>query len=109
MTCPHQTTEGTTIHCALAGNQFAGPTMPNYPCTACQSEWTDGPPTADTLTPTLRSLMGVFEQPWDESQPSRGLGDTISKLTKRLGIKRKGCRCGKRQAALNRLVPYRRV
>ena len=41
---------------------------------------------------------------------SRGLGDTIAKLTKRLGIKRKpGCGCGKRQAALNRLVPYRGI
>ena len=111
MICPHQTAnENGTIHCAVAGNQFAGPTMRNYPCTACQAEWTDGPPTAETLTPTLRSLMGVFDPPWDESQPSRGLGDTIAKLTKRLGIKKKpGCGCGRKQAFWNRVLPYKRV
>lgn len=43
--------------------------------------------------------------PWDTSQPSRGLGDTIAKLTTALGVK--PCNgCKDRQQALNQLVPY---
>jgi len=37
---------------------------------------------------------------------SRGLGDTIAKATKAVGIKPCGG-CKKRQAALNKLVPYK--
>jgi len=38
--------------------------------------------------------------------PSRGLGDTIAKFTKVLGIKK--CRgCKKRQKLLNKLFPYK--
>jgi hypothetical protein len=44
-------------------------------------------------------------KPWDPSQPSRGLGDTIAKVTTAVGIRRCGG-CKKRQAQLNRLVPY---
>ncbi len=53
-------------------------------------------------------------KPWDVSQPSRGLGDVIAKVTHATGIDRlvkavtgaKGCGCGKRQAALNSAVPF---
>jgi hypothetical protein len=38
--------------------------------------------------------------------PSRGLGDTIAKLTRKLGIKPCGG-CKKRQKRLNELFPYR--
>ena len=41
-----------------------------------------------------------------DSLPSRGLGDTIAKATKAVGIKPCGG-CKKRQAALNKLVPYK--
>ena len=47
---------------------------------------------------------------------SKGLGDTIEKITKATGIKKvvqtinkatgKGCGCGKRKENLNRLFPY---
>jgi len=37
---------------------------------------------------------------------SRGLGDTIARLTRRFGIKPCGG-CKKRQASLNKLWPYR--
>ena len=37
--------------------------------------------------------------------PSRGLGDTVAKITKAVGIKPCGG-CKKRQGKLNRLVPY---
>lgn len=40
-------------------------------------------------------------------QSSRGLGDTVAKITSKLGIKKtEDCGCDKRQAVLNRLVPY---
>lgn len=41
-----------------------------------------------------------------EPKKSRGLGDTIAKLTKAVGIKSCGG-CKKRQEALNKLVPYK--
>ena len=39
--------------------------------------------------------------------PSRGLGDTIAKITRKLGIKPCGG-CKRRQKKLNKLFPYRR-
>ena len=42
-------------------------------------------------------------------QSSRGLGDTIANVAKKLGFKQtEGCGCQKRQEALNRLVPYQK-
>ena len=51
-----------------------------------------------------------------EKNKSKGLGDTIEKITKATGIKKvvdtvaktvnKDCGCGKRQETLNRLFPY---
>ena len=38
--------------------------------------------------------------------PSRGLGDSIAKVTSKMGIKKCGG-CRKRQKKLNRLLPYR--
>ena len=48
---------------------------------------------------------------------SRGLGDTIEKITRATGVKRavdriskatgKDCGCGKRKATLNRVFPYK--
>ena len=48
--------------------------------------------------------------------PSRGLGDTVAKVTRVTGIKSvvdkvskvtgKDCGCGKRRDALNRMFPY---
>ena len=50
------------------------------------------------------------------TQPSKGLGDTIEKLTTVTGVKKvvetvakvagKDCGCGKRRDALNRAFPY---
>lgn len=40
-------------------------------------------------------------------EPSAGLGDTIAKATKAIGIKPCGG-CKKRQAKLNKLVPYKK-
>ena len=51
-----------------------------------------------------------------EKNKSKGLGDTIAKITKATGIKKvvdtvakstgKDCGCDKRQEALNRFFPY---
>ena len=51
-----------------------------------------------------------------ENKKSKGLGDTIAKITKATGIKKvvdtvakaagKDCGCSKRQENLNRLFPY---
>lgn len=50
------------------------------------------------------------------TQPSKGLGDTIEKITTATGIKKvvetvakvtgKDCGCGKRRDALNRAFPF---
>lgn len=61
---------------------------------------------------------GSQESQWNPSQPSRGLGDTIAKVTHAIGldvvaesivkaVTGKGCGCKKRQAVLNAAVPYR--
>jgi hypothetical protein len=55
------------------------------------------------------------ERPWDVTQPSRGLGDVVAKITHATGIDKlvkaatgkKGCGCAKRQAALNAAVPFK--
>lgn len=51
-----------------------------------------------------------------QNQPSKGLGDTIEKITTATGIKKvvhavskatgKDCGCNKRRDALNRAFPY---
>ena len=51
-----------------------------------------------------------------ENKKSKGLGDTVAKITKATGIKKvvvavskvtkKPCNCGKRKENLNRLFPY---
>ncbi len=51
------------------------------------------------------------------SEKSKGLGDTVAKVTQLTGIKSvvdtvskkmgKDCGCGKRQDTLNRIIPYR--
>ena len=53
-----------------------------------------------------------------EKNKSRGLGDSIQKITKATGIKKvvdavskitkKPCNCGKRQEALNKAFPYKK-
>jgi len=51
--------------------------------------------------------MSKIKHPRPASKPgkSRGLGDTVKKVTDKLGIKQCGG-CKKRQETLNRLVPY---
>ena len=67
----------------------------------------------------MQSLYGAianYKLNYMEKNKSKGLGDTIAKITKSTGIKKvvdtvakaagKDCGCGKRQDTLNRLFPY---
>jgi|TARA_R100001463_G_scaffold36478_1_gene78733 hypothetical protein len=67
----------------------------------------------------MQSLYGAianYKSYYMEKKKSKGLGDTVAKITKATGIKKivetvskavdKDCGCGKRQETLNRLFPY---
>ena len=67
----------------------------------------------------MRSLYGAivnYKLNYMEKKKSKGLGDSIEKITKATGIKKvvdtvskvvkKDCGCGKRKDTLNRLFPY---
>ena len=65
----------------------------------------------------MRSLYGaIVNYKSNYMEKSKGLGDSIEKFTKTIGIKKvvdtvskvtkKPCNCGKRQDTLNRLFPY---
>jgi len=67
----------------------------------------------------MRSLYGAianYKLNYMEKNKSKGLGDTVAKITKATGIKKvvnavskatgKDCGCNKRQDTLNRLFPY---
>ena len=43
-----------------------------------------------------------------KKEESKGLGDTVKKITEKMGIRQCGA-CKKRQEALNRLVPYKKA
>ena len=67
----------------------------------------------------MQSLYGAianYKLYYMEKEKSKGLGDTVAKITKATGIKKvvdtvakavdKDCGCNKRQDTLNRLFPY---
>ena len=67
----------------------------------------------------MQSLYGAianYKLYYMEKKKSKGLGDTVAKITKATGIKKvvdtvakavdKDCGCDKRQDTLNRLFPY---
>ena len=67
----------------------------------------------------MQSLYGAianYKFNYMEKKESKGLGDTIAKITKATGIKKvvdtvakatgKDCGCDKRKDTLNRLFPY---
>lgn len=74
------------------------------------------PVAGQTLRTRMMAFRGVeveghlFEcplgNPWID-EPSRGLGDTIAKATKAIGIKPCG-RCRERQKLLNKVLPYKK-
>mgnify|MGYP003117787156 FL=1 len=67
----------------------------------------------------MQSLYGAianYKLYYMENKKSKGLGDTVAKITKATGIKKvvdtvakatgKNCGCNKRQETLNRFFPY---
>lgn len=55
----------------------------------------------------MEELQKLREQEWDASgRVSKGVGDTIKKVTDTLGIKQCGG-CKRRQALLNQMFPYK--
>ena len=76
-------------------------------CTSCRDR--DKGRSFRTSVLQIRGIEGVkvdFECPKNKPWKSRGLGDTIAKVTKAVGIKPCGG-CKARQAKLNALVPYK--
>jgi len=56
-----------------------------------------------------KSLSELFDEAIADEARIRGLGDVVARTLSAVGIRKKrGCGCGKRQAALNRLVPFRK-
>lgn len=72
------------------------------------------PPLQMKMTVKFGEQAGPVEKEWDVSQPSRGLGDVVKKITHATGIDKvveavvgkKGCGCNKRQESLNQMVPF---
>ena len=69
----------------------------------------------------MQSLYGAianYKLYYMENNKSKGLGDTVAKITKATGIKKvvdtiseatgKDCGCGKRKEALNKAFPYKK-
>ncbi len=63
---------------------------------------------AEIRSQGLRKIVNELEsrQERQSADVSRGLGDTIAKATKAVGIKPCGA-CKKRQALLNKMIPYK--
>ena len=100
---------------SIGHDAVVGPEMVNYPCGKCTAGWVDGvPPALDDKTTWPKHLLvidrmfgGPASNGVQRTPNPRGLGDTIAIGLAAIGVrKRKGCGCGKRQAWLNRLVPY---
>ena len=65
------------------------------------------PETSDFKCDICGLLLKDVVQPVTHNCKSRGLGDTVAKITKRFGVQPCG-KCKERQAKLNDLVPYKR-
>jgi hypothetical protein len=62
-----------------------------------------------TLPGGVEDFECPYGRPWNGEQPKgpvRGLGDVVAAVTKAVGIRPCGG-CAKRQAALNKLVPFK--
>lgn len=74
----------------------------------CERHRMQKTPALVRLCQTRPDYFALWEKrtEWTVDQPSRGLGDTATKVAHALGISQcAGCK--KRQATLNQLVPYR--
>jgi hypothetical protein len=79
----------------------------NEACECKQAGWCERH--KRTKGPTLFRLCqerADYREMWDQQVKSRGLGDTLTKVFKAVGIKPCGG-CKERAALLNKLVPYK--
>ncbi len=80
----------------------------------------EGDPGGQIVTVTAgqtQSAEFAASPEWTPDQPSRGLGDTVAKITRATGLDRlahaytrvtgRDCGCGRRQTELNRRFPRR--
>jgi len=86
---------------------------------ATLTEWLNGETDSGLPLPlakvnAYRERHGLEPQRTDQPVRSRGLGDTIAKITHATGIDRAvkavtggGCGCAKRQKLLNEIFPYK--
>ena len=69
----------------------------------------EGYTTFDMLWRTHKRPVTAPDTRWDVTQPSRGLGDTVAKLTAAVGIQRiigECAGCLGRQEKMNKVLPY---
>ncbi len=88
----------------------------------CRGDRPDVPIDGKNSVNAYRKLWGLHplgQQPWDVTQPCRGLGDVVAKITHWTGLDKvanylfpvttanpQGCGCGKRQEDWNQAVPF---
>lgn len=52
------------------------------------------------------SIAGGNTEPRKHVKRKRGLGDTVAAVLAVFGIRKRNCKCDKRQSFLNRIFPY---
>ncbi len=92
-------------------HRLAANRRPTYETEARNCGTIDGDSiTFDRDSECFKKLLEAKEadKPKIDAAPSRGLGDTIAKITSAVGIKPCGG-CAKRRAILNKIVPYKQT
>jgi hypothetical protein len=91
----------------LICDQYEGPERTDEFCSAVL-----GVPVVDRTAYPADTPPEDLPEPSEEydvnSNPSRGLGDSAKKFIQKMGVKKQCGGCKKRQAMLNRLVPYKK-
>lgn len=102
ITCPNATVlSRTAVQCSLLPD---GKRINRRVCVDCQAQWqSNNPPTRDTMPPALVQIAASFVP---VGARSRGLGDTIARITDAVGIAKCGG-CASDQDFLNKMVPYK--
>jgi len=85
--------------------------MSHAHCGACRAkdggrQWRESLANAFELPPDAPDFTCPHGRPWGYIPPSKGVGDTIAKITSAVGIKPCGG-CKKRRAKLNEMFPYK--
>ena len=98
------------VSCRLCDITVRREGVTNSVCDRCMMQWVDDN-CPDELPVQIKMLIGADQT--ECPPPSRGLGDTIAKITKATGIDKlvkqfvkDDCGCNKRREQLNQLLPY---